>query len=87
MITGQEKSPVEISYSVVIQRHNIATAHEEPDDSIVQQAMQVAVNDLMHVTILADDTDKYALLLYHYLQQRLQSPMVMASPIKERKGD
>ncbi len=37
-----------------------------------------------HVTVLADDTDVYVLLLYHYLQQRLQTQMVMESPIKER---
>ena len=34
--------------------------------------------------ILADDTDVYAILLYHYLQQGLHIPMVMESPIKER---
>jgi len=45
MITGQEKSPVEISYDVVIQRHDIATTCEEAENIIVQQAMQVAVNE------------------------------------------
>ena len=40
VITGQEKTPVEISCgSVVIQRHDIATTHEETDNIIVQQAM------------------------------------------------
>ena len=82
VITGQDKSPVEISCGgVVILRHDIATTHEEADNIIVQQAMQVAVDE--H-NILADDTDVYALLLYHYLQQDLQTPMVMESPIKER---
>ena len=85
MITGQEKSPIEISCGVVIQRHDIVTTHEEADNIIVQQVIQVAVNEQKHVTILADDTDVYTLLLHHYLQQGLQSPMVMASPIKERK--
>ena len=85
VITGQKKSPVEISCSgVVIQRHDIATTHEEADNIIVQQAIQVAVDEQKHVTIVADDTDMYALLLYHYLQQGLQIPMVMESPIKER---
>lgn len=36
------------------------------------------------VTVLADDTDVYTLLLYHYLEQGLQTLMVMESPIKER---
>ena len=37
------------------------------------------------MTILADDTDVYVLLLHHYLEQNLQLPMIMASPIRERK--
>ena len=84
VITGQEKTPVEISCgSVVIQRHDIATTHEEADNIIVQQAILVAVKEQKHVTILVDDTDVYALLFLHYLQQGLQIPMVMESPIKE----
>jgi len=80
MITSQEKtqkSPIEISRGVVIQRNDIATTHEETDNIIVQQAVQVAVIEQKHVTIPADDTDVYALLLHHYLQQGLQSPMAM----------
>ncbi len=52
---------------------------------IVQQAIRVAINEQKHVTILADDTDVYVLLLHHYLEQNLQLPMIMASPIRERK--
>ena len=47
-------------------------------------SMQVVVDEQKCVTILADDTDVCALLLYHYLQQGLQIPMMMESPIKER---
>ena len=85
MITAQEKSPTEISCGVVIQRHDIATTHEKADSIIVQQAVQVAVNEQKYVTILADDTDVYALIIHYYLQEGLQSPMVMESPIKDRK--
>ena len=49
------------------------------DSIILQQAIQVAVNEQKYVTILADDTDVYSLLLHHYLQEGLQSP------IKDRK--
>ena len=70
---------------VVIVRHDIATTHEEADNIIVQQAIRVAINEQKHVTILADDTDVYVLLLHHYLEQNLQLPMIMASPIRERK--
>ena len=80
VITGQEETPVEISCGgVVIQRRDIATTHEEADNIIVQQAIQVAADEQKHVTVLADDTDVYVLLLYHYLQQRLQTQMVMES--------
>jgi len=61
-----------VSCGVVIQRHDTATTHEEADNIIVQQAMQVTVIEQKHVTILADDTDVYALLLHHYLQRGLQ---------------
>ena len=84
MITSQQKSPVEISCGVVIQRDDIAT-NQEADNIVVQQAIQVAVNEQKHVNILANDTDVYTFLLYHYLEQGLQLPMTMASPIKERK--
>jgi len=54
---------------VVIQRHDIATTREEADNIIVQQAVWVTVIEQEHVTILADDTDVYALLFHNYLQQ------------------
>ena len=54
MITGQEKSPIEIGCGVVIQRHDIATTQEEADNIIVQQAIQVAVNEQKHVTTGGD---------------------------------
>ncbi len=67
MITGQEEAPVEISFGgVVIQRCDIATTHEEADNIIVQQAMQVAVDEQKQVPILADDTDVYVFLLHHF---------------------
>ncbi|KAG0713655.1 hypothetical protein GWK47_015737 [Chionoecetes opilio] len=62
----------------------MATTHEEADNIIVQQAMAVAVAQQQPVTVLADDTDVYALLLYHYLEQGIQTPMFMESPVKER---
>ena len=66
VITGQDKSPVEISCGgVVILRHDIATTHEEADNIIVQQAMQVAVDEHKHVTILADDTD--VCMLFYFI--------------------
>ena len=85
MITGQDKTPVEVSCSgTIVERADMATTHEEADNIIVQQAIAVAVAQQKPVTVLADDTDVYALLLYHYLEQGIQTPMFMESPVKER---
>ena len=68
----------------MVERTDIATTHEEADNIIVQQAIAFAVDQKKPVTVLADDTDVYALLLYHYLEQGIQTPLFMESPIKER---
>ena len=70
--TGEEKCSIEISRGVAIQGHDIATTHEEANNTNCEQEMQAVVIEQKHVTILADDTDVYALLLHHYLQQGLQ---------------
>jgi len=36
------------------------------------------------VAVVADDTDVWALLLHHYLEQNLDIPMIMQSPIHGR---
>ena len=85
VITGQNKSSVEISCGgLIIHRHDIATSHEKADNIIVQQAIRVAVDEWKPVTVLADHTDVYILLLYHYLEQGFNTQTVMESPIKER---
>ena len=58
---------IKISHGVIIQSRDIATTHEEADNIIVLQAMQVAIIEQENVTILADDMDVYAFLLHHYL--------------------
>ena len=84
VITGQDKTPVEISVGgAIIHRYDIATTHEKAEHIIVQQAIRVANNHQRPVTVLAvlaGNTDVYTLLLYHYLEQGLQTPM-MESPI------
>ncbi|KAG0702222.1 hypothetical protein GWK47_025151 [Chionoecetes opilio] len=66
------------------ERADMATTHEEADNIIVQQAIAVAVAQQQPVTVLADDTDVNPLLLYHYLEQGIQTPMFMESLVKER---
>ena len=61
VITGLKETPVVLVQSY---RDMIATSHEEPDNIIVQQALQVASDELKHVIVLVVDTDVYALIFY-----------------------
>lgn len=83
VITGDDV-PTEIHRGVVISRHDIATSHEEADNIIAQQAIRCAKEHPGTTMVVADDTDVFALLLYHYLNEDLSSPMIMSSPIQQR---
>ena len=62
----------------------MATTHEEADNIIVQQAINLATDEQRNVRVVADDTDVFVLLLHHYQEQGLTTQMIMESPIKER---
>lgn len=85
VITGSEDAPTEIYKGVVITRQDVATSHEEADNIIVQQAIMCAKDQRGHtVAVIADDTDVFILLMYHYWRERLTCPMIMGSPIQQR---
>ena len=50
MITEESTKVSSLSCGVVIQRHDIATTHEEGGNIIMQQAMQVTVIEQKHVS-------------------------------------
>ena len=82
VVTGSNNTPVQISHGVVIYREDISTSHEKADCIIVQQAM---VSEYQQgVSVIADDTDVFILLIHHYLEQQLTNFMVMESPIHGR---
>lgn len=83
LITGQEDI-IEIYKGNVIQRRDLYTSHEEADNIIVQQAFMAASEGASGVAVVADDTDVWALLLHHYLEQNLDIPFIMQSPIHGR---
>lgn len=84
VVTGQENTPVEISYGgTVIQRNDISTSHEEADNIIVQQAIMCS-NLGQGVNVIADDADVYALLVHHYFVENLTKAMIMESPVQDR---
>ena len=80
LITGQEEI-VEINKGKVTQRRDLYTSHEEADNIIVQQAFRTASEGASGVAVVADDTDVWAFLVHHYLEQNLDIPFVMQSPI------
>ena len=69
-------TPVQISHGVVIYREDTSISHEEADGIIGQQAM-VASEYQQGVSVIADDTDVFILLIHHYLEQQLTNFMVM----------
>ena len=76
IITGQEESHVEIAPGgVVIKREDLKTTHEEADAIVVAQAIYAAKVEGKLVVVVADDTDVYILLLYHYHVESLKIPM------------
>lgn len=85
VITGQDEVPIEISPGgIIIDREDMRTSHEEADVIVVAHAIYAAQVEKKQVIIIADDADIYALLLYHYLDQGLDKPMLMQSTKKGR---
>ena len=84
VITGSDDVPTEIHKGLVIARRDIATSHEKADNIIVQQAIMCAKEQSGARVVVADDTDVFILLLYHYWNERLTCPMFMISPIQQR---
>ena len=84
VITGSNDVPTEIHKGVVIAREDIATSREEADNIIAQQAIMCANEHCGATVVVADDTDVFILLLFHYLNERLACPMFMISPIQQR---
>ena len=80
IITGQENTPIEIAPGgVVIRRQDLRTTHEEADVIIVAQAVYAAKEERKNVLVVADDTDVYVLLLYHYQAESITLPMKLQS--------
>ena len=84
VITGHNDAPTEIFKGVIIERHDISTTHEEADNIIVQQAIMCAKETSDTIMVIADDTDVFILLLYHYQLAKLKCKMLMTSPIYNR---
>ena len=84
LITG-EGDPVEITRGRVIPRPDISTSHEEADNIIIQQTFMAVEQGAECLSVMADDTDVYILLLHYYNQKELNIPMFMESPVHGRQ--
>ncbi len=85
VITGKDKTPIEISNGgTVIYRRDMDTVQEEADTILVQHMLLAAKETTSGITVLSDDTDVFVILLYHYLQAQLTTRVIMESPIKDR---
>jgi hypothetical protein len=84
VVTGADPVPIEISEGgVVISRADLATSHKEVDNVIVQQVFSCAAeNAESKITVVADDTDVFVLLLHYHHMAYLKNVVLMESPIK-----
>ena len=84
-ITGQDKTPVEISNGGgVIYRKDMDTTNDQADILIIQQMLMSAKEKPAGITVLSDDTDVFVLNLHQYSENDLQLPVAMESPVQKR---
>ena len=86
VVTGTDPVPIEISEGGgVISRADLATSHEEADNVIVQQVLSCAAENAENkITVVAEDTDVFVLLLHYHHMANLKNVVLMESPIKGR---
>ena len=85
VVTGDDAVTTQVSKGRKIPRLDIATTQEEADLIITQQAIHLAKEDEeSRVCVLCDDTDVFALLVYFFSREQLQSSVMMESPIHGR---
>ena len=77
-VTGQEMPPVETSNGIVSIRKDMSISHEEGDTMIIQQTL-IAAQSNEGVSIIADDTYVFVLLLHFYFELKCKVPMFMVS--------
>ena len=66
-------------------RLDICTSREEADNIIIQQTFMAAEQGEECLSVTADDSDVYILLLHYYNQKELNIPMFMESPVHGRQ--
>lgn len=78
IVTGQNHIPIQISAGgLVISRQDLQNFHEEADEIVVAQAIYAATVEAKHEQVVADDTDIYIMLLFHYHMNSVETPMTL----------
>ena len=72
-------TPMEISNGLVTIREDKSISHEEGDTIIIQQAFTAGRRLNEGVSIIANDTGVFLLLVYYYSELKCTFPMFMAS--------
>ena len=86
IVTGENDIPSEVNKGIVIERGDMKTTHEEADNILLLQMVFAATENQKGISVIADDTDVFVLLYFHYLAKKLSIPVVMESPVKDRSA-
>ena len=85
VISVDQAAPKQVSKGRKTSHLDLVSTQEEADIIITQQAIYLAKEDPQsHVRVICEDTDVFALLLYFYTKEKLQTSLTMQSPIKNR---
>ena len=81
MVTGEESVLKQVRRGCKLPRIDITSSLEKADSIITQQAVAVTTDPSASILILADDTDVFASLIFHYGKSSLLSAIYMQSPV------
>lgn len=84
VVSGEDEVPTRVFKGRKLPQFELASQHEEADNRLTKQAMFIGQDPHARVSVVADDTDVFVLLLHHYAAQNLQCSMIMQSPIHGR---
>ena len=76
LITSQCKCPVQVHLGIKTLHHSMSTTHKEAD-VIIPRKVIIAIEEVMGVKVVSDDTDVFVLLLYFCIEQSLSTTVFL----------
>lgn len=86
VITGPDPVPQQIWNGQVQTRADLQTTHEEADVIVTQQVSYLARSGKTNITVIADDTDIFVLLLHAYNEEKLNCGLVLSGTSPSRSS-